>query len=169
MTKQETDFARWENLDRFWPERSEIIVNHIPQGSNVIDLGAGMQQLKEILPNNCTYQAVDLFARDDDTIICDFNQGEFPDIEFYDVVVCQGLFEYIHDIKSFMTNFKNYSGKLICTYHIKTPTSEKADEWFNQYTLPNFCLFFNDAGFSLNFNTELPEKQDNHLIFCWEK
>ena len=169
MTKQETDFARWENLDRFWPERNKIVANSIPNGSNVIDLGAGMQKLSEVLPDNCTYQAVDLFPRDKNTIICDFNEDEFPNIEQYDVVVCQGLFEYIHDISSFMSNFENWNGRIVCTYHIDTPTSVQADEWFNQYKLDDFCLFFTRVGFSLVLNSQLPEKQDNHILLCWEK
>lgn len=76
-----------------------------PPVRSILDLGCGMQYLKEVIKHdfkfkNAKYLGVDLYAHKDDTLVCDFNKKEFPKLtKDYDLIVCAGLFEYIVDLE----------------------------------------------------------------------
>jgi len=71
--------ADWELMSK----RFEMISDWkwIPEDVKIVaDYGAGHMFLKEYLPQNSIYYPIDYIDRGQDTIICDFNKGEYPDI-----------------------------------------------------------------------------------------
>lgn len=61
---------------------------------SVADYGAGHKFIKGFLPEQTIYYPIDFIDRGDNTIICDFNRREFPEI-FSEMSVCTGVSMYI--------------------------------------------------------------------------
>lgn len=79
-----------------WIERNRVIGTWIPDGSSVVDIGAGSQNLRDFLPPGCRYQPVDVVPPDAHTLFADFNAYTVPVMErSADVVVCSGVLEYV--------------------------------------------------------------------------
>src|ERR1044072_6598742 len=80
-----SDYRRWKNLYNYlawWASRIEKMARLIPEGNRVIEFGAGHQQLKSQLPQNCTYIPSDLVDRGPGTVICDLNKRPLPDLRY---------------------------------------------------------------------------------------
>jgi hypothetical protein len=103
-----------------WTYRTIKIANVIPCDSVVIDLGGGMENLRKYLRGNYSYRSIDIKPWTDETIVADFNKGELPEIDPAQIVVVQGLLEYIHDSNKFLKSIKKYGGNLILTYRMGT-------------------------------------------------
>jgi len=63
---------------------------------SVVDLGAGGMHLKKFIPSGSLYYPVDYKQRFDQTIVCDFNKKEFPEVKADVYVLCAMLY-YIDD------------------------------------------------------------------------
>ena len=84
-----------------WNERIEKMAGLLGDISSVADMGAGEGCLKCYLNKNIEYYPIDYCKRNDETIICDFNKGQFPDIRV-DAYFISGCMEYITDWKWFV-------------------------------------------------------------------
>lgn len=56
----------------------------------------GLSEPKKYLKPTVDYIGVDYIKRDDETIVCDFNNGEFPKVQV-DTVFVSDVLEYIGD------------------------------------------------------------------------
>ncbi len=96
---------------------------------NLLDLGAGIMSLKKIVSQqfhefkvNVTlnYYPVDAFRRSNETIVCDFNEHEYPLKEVVqhniNILVCQGCFEYVYDKILFLKFLKATKKPVVLTY-----------------------------------------------------
>jgi hypothetical protein len=103
---------------REWKERTQIIASIIPKGVSVLDLGGGFCHLKKYLSywQGLKYLSMDIEEWTDCTIKADFNKGEFPDRGEWQIIVCQGIIEYIKDPIYFLEKIKKYGETLIITY-----------------------------------------------------
>jgi hypothetical protein len=100
-----SDYRRWtsaEGLEEWWSARTDIIAELVPQGSRVIEFGAGRRYLEQHLPLGCTYTPLDLVDRGPGTIVCDLNRRPLPDLRdrAFDVAVFAGVLEYLRDVPS---------------------------------------------------------------------
>lgn len=85
------------------------------------------------------YQPCDLVSSTRETIVRDFNKGEFPTFEWpYSVAVCSGVLEYIRDEKEFLRKAAAATETLIVTYNVHVHGSSKIDRlsnhWINHHT-----------------------------------
>lgn len=111
---------KWQEIEYFsseWKERILSMAQFIKPNEHVIDLGCGQMWLKEYLPPGCQYTAVDYTARDAETIICDFNAYQFPEIEA-DVAFVSGCLEYVEDYEWFVKQISSRYKKCIISYCI---------------------------------------------------
>ncbi|MDR2547750.1 MAG: hypothetical protein LBC96_09665 [Lachnospiraceae bacterium] len=75
----------------------EELAAYITTGDeSVVDLGAGNMNLKMFIHPDISYYPVDFKSRSDETIVCDLNKGEFPDI-YADVYVLCAMLYYMED------------------------------------------------------------------------
>ena len=98
VAARETDAERWsrrESLSPRWGYRAGLAAQMISAYSRVLDIGCGAMDLECALPEGCAYQPCDLVARDERTIVCDLNRGEFPEASQADVVTMLGVLEYV--------------------------------------------------------------------------
>src|SRR6267154_6202992 len=70
---------------KFWKERNDLIGTLIPNGADVLDLGGGFCRLAEYVTGR--YQSLDLKAWTNVTREADFNNGQFPDVGYFDKIV----------------------------------------------------------------------------------
>lgn len=104
----------WSQADDRWQDRVAIVASVIPAGSRVLDLGAGSQVLRAMLPG-CQYTAADKHARTPDTLPFDMDEGTYPSGE-WDVVVLSGVLEYSPDAKALLRVARRLAPLLVLTY-----------------------------------------------------
>jgi hypothetical protein len=98
------DYKRWsspEGLEAWWDERTTLLARLVPDGSRVIEFGAGRRSLEKLLPANCVYVPSDLTDRGPGTLVCDLNRRPFPDLRPIapTVAVFSGVLEYVRDVR----------------------------------------------------------------------
>ena len=110
--------------------------------------------LKRFLPNGCTYRGCDLVRRDKDTIVCNFNAGEFPTqaVAESDIVVMLGVLEYVVDLESFFTHLRHCKLDVLLSY-CATDFSGGRDRaalgWINHLSFYDLALLFDRYGFRI--------------------
>ena len=100
-----TDVARWADTSNYddWEERTRLIAGLIPDGSRVIEFGAGGRILEKHLSSNCHYVPADLVSRGPDTMLVDLNRPPLPSVtDQFDVAVFAGVLEYVQRIPSLL-------------------------------------------------------------------
>jgi len=98
---------RWSGVDNRWSDRLELVASHVPNGAKVLDLGAGKQGLKELLPS-CTYTPADLPD-------FDMNANRFPQGR-WDVVVAAGVLEYADRPQEVLKAVRRLAPTTLLTY-----------------------------------------------------
>jgi Methyltransferase domain len=151
------DAARWVDPGArgLVPDRrAALAAQFIPAGARVLDLGGGRMALRNALPNGCRYQGCDLVARDEDTVVCDFNAGEFPTqaAAQADIIVMLGLLETIVDIDSFFTHLRFCKRDIVLSY-CATDLTGKCDRaelgWVNSFSFFDLARLFDRFGFRI--------------------
>jgi hypothetical protein len=115
-----TDRKRWlKNAKESpsWDERNELIAQYIPAHSSILDLGAGAQTLRRHAPSARLYVPCDIVRSTPDCIVCDFNRGIYPPADqTYDITICSGVLEYLHEPFDFLERIRAYSKTFILSY-----------------------------------------------------
>lgn len=151
---------RWARVSQAgappWDARNQIIARAISPGSSVVDLGCGPQTLRTRIPANCRYQPCDLVRATEDTILCDFNGGIYPEFqEKFDFAICSGVLEYIREPEAFLRKISGYGNILILSYNARKPAesifSRRAKHWVNDFTQAEMESLFRRSG--LDFQT----------------
>lgn len=79
---------------------------------SVVDYGAGRMYLQEYLAPDVKYFPVDYIRRNEQTILCDLNSGEFPDIQS-DAAICSGVLEFIYTTEQLLIHVCEHTSKTI--------------------------------------------------------
>lgn len=168
-SEYETDQERWKELsDSTWgeknPKRTEIAGREIPDGSSVLDLGAGTMILKKHLKRNCIYQPCDLFFRGENCLVADLNAGEFPQGRAYDWVTLIGLFQFLTHPKEVLLKCREVASNMYITFspRLKKDLSEaerrwrENEGWFNHYSFREYINVVQGAGWKVNKIGRIP-------------
>jgi hypothetical protein len=149
----QTDLERWadeRNLDPRWTPRSRRAARMIPPHTHVLDLGAGAQALRCLLPEGCRYTPSDVVARTRDTVVADLNRGGFPGGR-YDVVTALGVLEYVHDIEPVLAAMRAAAPMAVLSYCAVTG-GQAADRlkhgWVNAFPLEQLLRAAQRAGWA---------------------
>ena len=96
-----------------WDDRYRELITLLDAGCcSVMDCGAGNMSLRRMLNSEIKYFPIDNVPRYTETIVCDFNKGEFPDI-CVDNAIASGVLEYITMPERFIQNLCEHSKKAI--------------------------------------------------------
>ena len=136
-----------------WDNRYKELLTFLDVGCHsIMDCGAGNMSLKRMLNTDIKYVPVDNVPRYKETIVCDFNQGEFPDI-CVDVAFASGILEYITLPEKFIKNLCEHSKKVIlsyCSLHMRPNISYRLSlGWKNHFTEGEIVKMFYQKGFIL--------------------
>ncbi|HXI06282.1 MAG: methyltransferase domain-containing protein [Bradyrhizobium sp.] len=154
---RQTDTVRWSNpasLDAAWDARAEAAANFIAAGTRVLDLGCGNMSLQRFLPFGCSYRGCDLVPRDPDTVVCDFNEGQFPTEAAgeADLITMLGLLEYIIDLEAFFAHLRTSRRDVVLSY-CATDLSGSIDRpalgWLNHLSFVDLAELFDRHGFRI--------------------
>lgn len=163
---------KWKDIEYFdpiWKERISQMVKYIPSYSIVLDLGCGEMWTEQFLPNGCTYYAVDYKKRGEKSIVCDFNNHEFPKIKV-DLCFVSGCLEYIEDYNWFINEISKVAESCVISYCTleKFPEIEKRTKrtWVNHLDKNTITNLFVDNGFKL-ISEDLTTS--NNSIFFFKK
>lgn len=108
---EENGLVDWERMR----QRCEMVSawGWIPTAvRSVVDYSAGEGFLiKKHLPSRVAYHPVDYLDRGNDTIVCDFSKGEFPDI-YAELSVCLAMAMYTEAAEKLIDNICQHSEKL---------------------------------------------------------
>jgi SAM-dependent methyltransferase len=140
-----------EHFDEGWKERIRLMAEFIPTDSSVMDLGCGKMWLKQFL-NKDTYYGVDYTDRGEGTIICDFNQGEFP-TQNAEVAFVSGCLEYIENYNWFINCIGENTKSCVLSYctleHFPDKTIRRELAWVNDLTRSELIELFSGIGMTL--------------------
>ncbi len=140
-----SDRGRWakpENLEVWWDERTRLLAELVPPGSRVIEFGAGRRQLERYLDQSCTYVPSDLVDRGPGTIVCDLNQRPLPDLSRVrpDVAVFGGVLEYVANTEALIAWLAPAITRCVASYAYVDPNaglaervSRYVERWRNGY------------------------------------
>jgi len=170
VAEQATDLERWSRRESFapqWAHRASLAAQMVPAYSSVLDIGAGAMDLEKVLPSGCRYQPCDLVSRDDRTIVCDLNKGEFPQGAQADTVTMLGVLEYIREPLEVLRKVRALDRPLVCSYSItdRRPDLDRgAQGWINNFDFTSLQRLMKQAGFVLQHRQTIDNLQD---IFKW--
>lgn len=154
---RKTDRARWSDpasLEAAWDARAELAARFVPAGARVLDLGCGKMALRRFLPYGCTYRGCDLVARDEETIVSDFNAGQFPTeaASAVDLITLLGVLEYVTDPDAFFAHLRAAKCDVILSY-CATDLSASVDRpalgWLNHFSFLGLAKLFDRHGFQI--------------------
>ena len=157
-----------EYFDETWKKRigrmAQLIDRH---AKSVADLGCGRCWLKEVLPPGIKYIGVDYQPREcADTLVCDFNAGQFPNIKA-DVVFCSGILEYLEDLPTFVQNICQITNQIIWSYcstdYIADIRTRGYRGWKNHFSSLDVISMFLEQGPVL---TDINLEIQGNPIFC---
>lgn len=104
----------WE-LMRFRVELfSKWMTNDI---KSVADYGAGRMFLQEYLNTDVTYFPIDYIRRNEQTILCDLNLGQFPCIQA-DATICSGVLEFISTSEKLLKHIGQNTNKMVILSYV---------------------------------------------------
>ncbi len=156
-----------EYFDESWKDRIMQMTKYISPNSKVIDLGCGKMWTREFLPKGCTYIGADYVKRGEDTIICDFNRYQFPNI-ITDVAFISGCLEYINDYVWFINQVSKYSTSCIISYCTleSFPKIELRKElaWVNNLKREELITLFEKTDFKL-FKEDITSSNNSIFVF----
>lgn len=148
----QTDYERWKRTageDPIWTERNKHIASLVPPGASVVDVGAGNMTIRSLIPESCHYQPVDCVQGSQETIIADFNKHIIPAFEDrFDVAVCSGVMEYMHDPEEFLRIVTGWAELVILSYAVTDANPDiqnRRDQgWFNDLGYMDLLRMFSE-------------------------
>lgn len=105
----------WADVDHRWPGRMAEVARRIPPGSRVLDLGAGAEGLRELLPPDCTYTPADQRRRSPDTLLVGLDDGPWPQGR-WDIAVVVGVLEYARHPEAVLRRLRYRASQALVTY-----------------------------------------------------
>jgi hypothetical protein len=153
--------TRWRDIEYFddtFRQRVNQMAEFVPKNATVMDLGCGKCWLREIVGSE-HYTGIDYRPRGEETIICDFNERQFPEIR-RDVAFVSGCLEYIDDYQWFIQKICEAARMCILSY---CPVESYADlgarrraGWVNHLTIEDIKREFCARGFYLSAEAVTP-------------
>ena len=143
--------GRWrddQSLDAGWDTRTKLMVRDIAAGSRVVDVGAGSQAARAMLPDGCEYVPVDIVSRSPDTIVCDVNRDELPELHA-DWLIASGVIEYAHDTPGFISWMSGVASRIAMSYETadgETKYYRRSQSWVNDYTSEQMLALLRQQG-----------------------
>lgn len=155
---------RWKDLDKRskqWISRNRMIAGYVDQGQKVLDIGCGAQDLKLFLPDDVVYVGADIYQRDEECLIIDFNKGILPDLDEieFDVAIFSGVLEYLEDVQYALNWAKKIAGKIILSYAVleRNPSISRRtfkSGFYNHFSESDFEREMADSGLQITDKQE---------------
>ncbi len=166
--RQNMSWKEFEYFDNSWKIRIKKMSEYISDGEIIYDLGCGKEWLKEFISNEVTYIPVDQQKRSTNTILCEFNNYEFPsNIDPRATAFVSGCLEYLEDPQWFLDQIADSFSKAIISYCILENISNIEDRnktgWKNHLLRTEIIERMTRRGFKLK--DEKAIEGENHIFY----
>lgn len=173
-----TDKVTWLDLDSTadW-NRMRIRVGKLSEWidgnvHSVADYGAGEMYLKTLILPEVKYFSIDYIKRSEDTILCDLNTGNFPNIHI-DASVLSGVLEFLTTAESLLRHVCiTTKYRILLTYMTLNKFSSiegrRASAYVNDFTESQIVGLLSQYGFILKAKLNDPSHNVDTL-FLFEK
>lgn len=138
------------------------VISDTPSSQNpvIVDIGAGFQAIRSILPANVEYIPVDFEERvpGSETVLCNLNDGSFPFVldKKVSVFLFLGSFEYILDKVTALRACRQRNAPVLLHYQLGKTYEGKQFQWVAPLTVRTFSKAAVHAGFgSIEFYRNL--------------
>lgn len=177
-----TEDRHYSNDMKVRGERMLQIATEFCSWNSILDVGCGNQQLKPVIEKmnpGSIYFGVDRLMHCKDTLLADFNKGEFPDIKV-DLTVLSGIIEYIYPsmIESFFDHVCASAPTIVISYWptdyslheawFASGKMQRSTIWVNSFNLGEIISFFSVRGFHLE-RIERYHKTSQYLLLLQSK
>jgi hypothetical protein len=151
-----TDVERWSrrsSFDQKWSHRSKMAAAHIPENAIVLDIGCGTMFIEKELKPGCRYIPVDVARRDERTIVCDLNLGQYPNVQGVTHVTMLGVLEYLTRPTAFWDWVVKFGVRIVISYvcfRPGFPASQRREKgWVNDLTREELIALATERGFEM--------------------
>lgn len=148
---------RWSRSDALlseWDSRTQLIAKLIPDGSEVIEFGAGRMVLKLLLGPNCTYQPSDIVDRGQGTLVFNLNVDRVVLNKKYSHAVFSGVLEYVRDVPGLIRSISPKVSIIIASYSssdsMPNIVTRRENGWVSHLSDSGFIKAFDGAGFDVD-------------------
>lgn len=156
------------------------MASRVGEWKSIIDVGCGNQQLREIVENlypEAQYTGVDQHSHRKDTLIADFNKGEYPNVTA-DLVVVSGVLEYV--LPTMLDDFLDSicgTAPLVALSYFPTdydsvyinkranPAKKRSELWVNQLKLIDIIGLFGKRNFQVEILKRYKTSSQYVMIF----
>lgn len=134
--------------------RVKEIADWIPtEVKSVADYGAGKLSLKEFLNPAVLYYPIDYIKRSEETIVCDFDKDNFPDIKT-DVSVCTATLVFIERVEELLEHICSHTFRTIILSYVtweafSNTAGRRVSGYINDFTEDNIQQMLLKHGFIL--------------------
>jgi len=168
--KSGMEWSQFEYFNPLWKKRIESMVEFIePSTQSILDLGCGPMWLKSCISSKVKYFGCDYTKRNQETIVCDLNKYEFPNIHS-DIYFMSGIIEYIDDLDWLFGQTANYSNGIILSYCSRDFYNKiyfrKRKGWRNHYSTEELIGRIELHGFQLSNSSS---NIKNNIILYFKK
>jgi hypothetical protein len=142
-----------------WADRTAILARYIEAPETVLDVGCGLQELRNQIPGGCRYIPLDMTARSADTIVCDLAQEPRPRVRA-DWCVVSGVLEYIGSELGLLKWCAECAPRLAISYAPARASTWKSrigrmrTGWISCLTEPQFLQVVRAAGYEITGQTD---------------
>lgn len=141
----------FEGKEGPWDDRYRELITLLDTNCRTLmDCGAGNMSLKRMINSEIKYYPVDNIPRYSETIVCDFNREDFPDI-YVDTIVACGILEYVILPEEFIKKMCEHSNTVLlsyCSLQMRSDISYRLSlGWKNHLTEGEIVKMFFQNGF----------------------
>ena len=172
------DRERWGNPQSYkpaWADRAELAAALVPDGSRVLEVGAGTGVLRRLLAHRTDYAGTDLQPLDPSLAPLDLDADPLP-AAGYDYAVALGVFGYLHHPEEAAGKLCAAARRVIASYCCRKPHPQpelvlaaRAERgWVNHFDKPGFLDLFACHGFGVEscaVLTDTDELEELLLVF----
>ena len=139
---------------------------------SLVDYGAGQMYLKTFLQRDVKYYPIDYMKRFDETIVCDLNKGNFPDLQA-DASVLNGVLEFLITAEDLLKHVCKKTANIIIISYMtadKFPniTGRRTSGYLSDLTESKIIQLLDDGGFRLA-KKESDPLDNTDTIYLFEK
>lgn len=153
------EHIRWSDLENstVWGThmgRVKKIADWIPTDvESVADYGAGKLSLKKFLKPAVLYYPIDYIKRSEETIVCDFDKDNFPDIKT-DISVCTATLVFIERVEDLLEHICSHTFRTIILSYVtweafSNTAGRRVSGYINDFTEDNIRQMLLKYGFIL--------------------
>ena len=158
--------ARWSSMgltaSATWHRRAAFAAEWLRGAREIADLGCGAMILERYLEPGQRYIPVDLFPRDERTLVIDLERDAFPPLGA-DACAMLGVLAYLFDPLAVLEKMRRSFVRCVVSYNVSLDQGARLGQgWVNHLDRESVLRLFREAGFTVARERIIG---DDHYLF----